>query len=80
MIIEYALLKLAGRGERIRTSDHVHPMHVRYQAALRPERVDYSRAYFVDGISFSTCLRVCLCLALAIYSQSISISHEFGDI
>ncbi len=27
---------LYGRGERIRTSDPVHPMHVRYQAALRP--------------------------------------------
>ena len=26
-----------GRGERIRTSDPVHPMHVRYQAALRPD-------------------------------------------
>ena len=34
----------SGRGERIRTSDHVHPMHVRYQAALRPEGADYSRA------------------------------------
>ena len=33
-----------GRGERIRTSDHLHPMQVRYQAALRPEVVDYSRA------------------------------------
>ncbi len=27
----------SGRGERIRTSDHLHPMQVRYQAALRPE-------------------------------------------
>ncbi|CAI8849409.1 protein of unknown function [Methylococcus capsulatus] len=26
-----------GRGERIRTSDHLHPIQVRYQAALRPE-------------------------------------------
>jgi hypothetical protein len=26
-----------GRGEKIRTSDPVHPMHVRYQAALRPD-------------------------------------------
>lgn len=25
-----------GRGERIRTSDHLHPMQVRYQAALHP--------------------------------------------
>jgi hypothetical protein len=33
-----------GRGERIRTSDHVHPMHVRYQAALRPDLGDnYNR-------------------------------------
>ena len=31
-----------GRGERIRTSDHLHPMQVRYQAALRPEVVDYN--------------------------------------
>ena len=27
-----------GRGERIRTSDPLHPMQVRYQAALRPDR------------------------------------------
>ena len=29
-----------GRGERIRTSDPVHPMHVRYQAALRPDGLE----------------------------------------
>lgn len=34
-----------GRGERIRTSDPLHPMQVRYQAALRPEQArNYSRA------------------------------------
>ena len=27
----------AGRGDWIRTSDHLHPMQVRYQAALRPD-------------------------------------------
>ena len=27
-----------GRGERIRTFDPLHPMQVRYQAALRPDR------------------------------------------
>ena len=27
-----------GRGEKIRTSDPLHPMQVRYQAALRPEQ------------------------------------------
>ncbi len=26
-----------GRGERIRTSDHLHPIQVRYQTALRPD-------------------------------------------
>ena len=26
-----------GRGEKIRTSDPLHPMEVRYQAALRPD-------------------------------------------
>jgi hypothetical protein len=26
-----------GRGERIRTSDPLHPMQMRYQAALRPD-------------------------------------------
>src|SRR5438309_1788748 len=32
-----------GRGERIRTFDPLHPMQVRYQAALRPDRTwDYS--------------------------------------
>jgi hypothetical protein len=34
---------LYGRGERIRTSDPLHPMQVRYQAALRPdEAAQYS--------------------------------------
>lgn len=27
-----------GRGGEIRTHDHLHPMQVRYQAALRPEK------------------------------------------
>jgi hypothetical protein len=27
---------LIGRGEKIRTSDHLNPIQVRYQAALRP--------------------------------------------
>jgi hypothetical protein len=27
-----------GRGEKIRTSDPLHPMQVRYQAAPRPDR------------------------------------------
>ena len=34
----------SGRGERIRTSDHLTPSQVRYQAALRPEARDYIRA------------------------------------
>ncbi len=29
---------MIGRGEMIRTSDPLHPMQVRYQAALRPDR------------------------------------------
>jgi len=33
-----------GRGGEIRTPDPLHPMQVRYQAALRPEGADYSRA------------------------------------
>ena len=32
-------LEIIGRGEKIRTSDPLHPMQVRYQAALRPDRV-----------------------------------------
>jgi hypothetical protein len=34
-----------GRGEKIRTSDPLHPMQVRYQAALRPDTkgADYNR-------------------------------------
>ena len=31
------LVDLYGRGEKIRTSDPLHPMQVRYQAALRPD-------------------------------------------
>ena len=41
-----------GRGERIRTSDHLHPMQVRYQAALRPEAADYSKQALVLEIAF----------------------------
>ena len=41
-------IDVSGRGERIRTSDHMHPMHVRYQAALRPEGADYSRGGTVN--------------------------------
>jgi len=29
----------SGRGEKIRTSDPLHPMQVRYQAALRPDKL-----------------------------------------
>jgi hypothetical protein len=37
-------LRRIGRGERIRTFDPLHPMQVRYQAALRPDRErNYSR-------------------------------------
>ncbi len=35
---------LTGRGGEIRTPDPLHPMQVRYQAALRPEGANYSRA------------------------------------
>ncbi len=31
---------MSGRGERIRTSDPLHPMQVRYQAAPRPDRYE----------------------------------------
>ena len=30
-------MRRIGRGERIRTFDPLHPMQVRYQAALRPD-------------------------------------------
>jgi hypothetical protein len=35
--ISLLLLLYFGRGEKIRTSDPLHPMQVRYQAALRPD-------------------------------------------
>ncbi len=39
-----ALVRAIGRGEKIRTSDPLHPMQVRYQAALRPDRTaNYTR-------------------------------------
>ena len=38
-----AKTRYVGRGERIRTSDPLHPMQVRYQAALRP--VDQANKY-----------------------------------
>jgi hypothetical protein len=33
-----------GRGERIRTSDPLRPRQVRYQAALRPDYLNYNRS------------------------------------
>ena len=33
------LIESNGRGEKIRTSDPLHPMQVRYQAALRPDEL-----------------------------------------
>lgn len=38
---------ISGRGGGIRTRDPLHPMQVRYQAALRPERV----ANIIDAAS-----------------------------
>ena len=32
----FSVFRCNGRGEKIRTSDPLHPMQVRYQAALRP--------------------------------------------
>ena len=40
-----------GRDGRIRTSDPVHPMHVRYQAALRPDEVKI----IADAFGFLPC-------------------------
>jgi hypothetical protein len=39
MLLDWCLFRLQefGRGDWIRTSDHLHPMQVRYQAALRPD-------------------------------------------
>ena len=34
---QHAKSLIFGRGGEIRTRDHLHPMQVRYQAALRPE-------------------------------------------
>ena len=38
-------LEFRGRGGGIRTRDPLHPMQVRYQAALRPERVAHYAAF-----------------------------------
>ena len=35
---EKSSLEVSGRGGGIRTRDPLHPMQVRYQAALRPEQ------------------------------------------
>ena len=49
---------MIGRGGGIRTRDPLHPMQVRYQAALRPEGRDYIRAAllamekFADRLDF----------------------------
>ena len=36
------VIDLFGRGDRIRTCDPLHPMQVRYQAALHPEAQNHS--------------------------------------
>ncbi len=36
-------MRISGRGEKIRTSDPLHPMQVRYQAALRPDKLTIIR-------------------------------------
>ena len=41
---------LFGRSGGIRTRDPLHPMQVRYQAALHPEQIDIV-AYFTDFAS-----------------------------
>ena len=45
---ESGFLSLIGRGEKIRTSDPHNPIVVRYQAALRPDRVLEPRAMARD--------------------------------
>ena len=45
---ESGFLLLNGRGEKIRTSDPHNPIVVRYQAALRPDRVLESRVTALD--------------------------------
>jgi hypothetical protein len=48
--------RACGRGEKIRTSDPLHPMQVRYQAALRPDRAfDYT----LRGEGSSSSSRIC---------------------
>ena len=45
---------LFGRGERIRTSDPLHPMQVRYQAALRPETgILFEKQEIASSLRFS---------------------------
>ena len=57
-----------GRGEKIRTSDPLHPMQVRYQAALRPDRAfDYT----VRSSGGSSNARICC-------SSSRSVAGEGG--
>lgn len=46
-------IDLIGRGGEIRTPDPLHPMQVRYQAALRPEGANYSRAKIFLGAFLS---------------------------
>ena len=47
-------LIFVGRGEKIRTSDPLHPMQVRYQAALRPDEAQDSSRVAGSGGSPST--------------------------
>lgn len=54
--MDTAFLFEIGRGERIRTSDPMHPMHVRYQAALRPDSkgaiIGYLLFFFHEKMGF----------------------------
>jgi hypothetical protein len=43
IVIAIRLVRKTGRRGGIRTRDPLHPMQVRYQAALHAEAIDYSR-------------------------------------
>ena len=58
-----------GRNGGIRTHDPLHPMQVRYQAALRPENI-----IIHEGFIAST-----LAIVIAMYGRGLSACSGFGD-
>ena len=66
-------LEFRGRGGGIRTRDPLHPMQVRYQAALRPERVAHYAA-----VRYQAALRPERVAHYAAFEKNFQVFHRIS--